>query len=55
MDYEKMIVAELKELLEAKGLSKGGKKAELIERLSEKPKKLATDKRGRPIRSIPRR
>ena len=55
MDYEKMKVAELRELLEAKGLSKSGKKSELIERLSDKPKELATDKRGRPIRSIPRR
>ena len=50
MDYEKMKVAELRELLEAKGLSKSGKKSELIERLSDKPKELATDKRGRQMR-----
>ena len=57
MDYEKMKVAELGELLEAKGLSKSGKKSELIERLSDKPKELATDKRGRQMRpwQMPRR
>ena len=57
MDYEKMKVAELRELLEAKGLSKSGKKSELIERRSEKPKMLATDKRGRQMRpwQMPRR
>ena len=53
--YEDMKVAELRELLEAKGLSKSGKKAELIERLSEEPRQAAGDKRGRPIRAIPRR
>ena len=34
-DYEKMTVAELKEILKEKGLPVSGKKADLIERLSE--------------------
>tara|TARA_B100000123_G_scaffold269442_1_gene245554 strand:+ start:895 stop:1572 length:678 start_codon:yes stop_codon:yes gene_type:complete len=35
MDYESMTVAELKEILKARGLKVSGKKAELIQRLSE--------------------
>ena len=35
MDYESMTVSELKELLKARGLKVGGKKAELVERLVE--------------------
>ncbi len=34
-DYDKMTVAELKELLKAAGKPVSGKKAELIERLQE--------------------
>ena len=35
MDYESMTVAELKEILKARGMKVSGKKAELIQRLSE--------------------
>ena len=35
MEYESMTVAELKEILKARGLKVGGKKAELIQRLAE--------------------
>ena len=35
MDYESKTVSELKELLKARGLKVGGKKAELVERLVE--------------------
>ena len=35
MEYESMTVAELKEILKARGLKVGGKKAELIQRLTE--------------------
>jgi len=46
MDYSKMTVAQLKEALKDKGLSQSGKKSELVERLSEKPKKVYRDKHG---------